>query len=121
MDAYPERYESYNDESFWAKLGRMVQKAGREIVERALVLYYCLKDSDTPTWARGVIIGALGYFVLPVDAIPDVVPFTGFADDFGILVSALVSVARHVKDEHRELARQNLSRWFGSQSPAERS
>ena len=111
MDAFP---EAYTEDSFWAKLGRVGRKAGAELVERALVLYYCLKDSDTPAWARGVIIGALGYFVLPMDAIPDIVPFTGLADDFGVLVSALVSVASHVKAEHRAMARQTLTRWFGS-------
>ena len=118
MDTYP---EAYSDESFWAKLGRAGRKAGGEILERALVLYYCMKDPDTPAWARGVIVGALGYFVLPMDAVPDIVPFTGFVDDFGILVSALVSVASHVKAEHRAMARQLLDRRFGRGVPAGRS
>lgn len=115
MDACP---EVYSDDSFWRKLGRFGRKAGRELVERALVLYYCLKDADTPAWARGVIVGALGYFVLPVDAIPDVMPFTGFADDFSVLAAALVSVAHHVKPEHRHRARRSLTRWFGEYSGA---
>ena len=110
MDTYP---EMYTESSFWAKLGRVALRAGRELVERALILYYCLKDSDTPAWARGVIMGALGYFVLPLDAIPDAIPFAGLADDFGVLASALVSVAQHVKEEHRASARQTLTRWFG--------
>ena len=111
MDGYS---HLFSEDSFWTKLSRVALKAGRELVERALVLYYCMKDSDTPTWARGVILGALGYFVLPVDAIPDVVPFTGLTDDFGVLVAALVSVASHVKAEHRSLAHESLSRWFGN-------
>lgn len=111
MEEYP---EVYSDESFWRKLGRIGRKAGRELVERALVLYYCLKDSDTPIWARGVIMGALGYFVLPADAIPDMIPFSGFADDFSVLVAALVTVAQHIKTEHRLMAARNLARWFGA-------
>jgi len=113
MDACP---QTYSDKSFFRKLGRFARKAGRELVERAMVLYYCLKDADTPVWARGVIVGALGYFVLPMDAIPDIVPLSGFADDFSVLVAALVSVAHHVKPEHREMARGDLARWFGASS-----
>lgn len=116
MDAHP---EAYSEESFWSKLSRFGRKAGREVVERALVLYYCLRDVDTPTWARGVIVGALGYFVLPMDAIPDLVPFSGFADDFSVLAAALVSVAHHVKPEHRFMARRSLARWFGQSGEAD--
>jgi len=114
MESFPEAYpaEAYSEDSFWQKLGRVALRAGHEVVGRALVLYYCLRDSDTPAWARGVIVGALGYFILPADVIPDVVPFSGFADDFGVLVSALVSVAHHVKPEHRSAAREILTRWF---------
>jgi uncharacterized membrane protein YkvA (DUF1232 family) len=118
MDACP---EAWSEESFWSKLGRFSRKAGREVVERALVLYYCLRDTDTPGWARGVIVGALGYFVLPMDAIPDLIPFSGFADDFSVLVAALVSVAHHVKPEHRFLARQRLVRWFGGAAGPDRA
>jgi uncharacterized membrane protein YkvA (DUF1232 family) len=78
-----------------------------------LILYYCLKDVDTPTWARGVILGALGYFVLPADLVPDLIPFTGLADDFTVLVAALASVATHVKVEHRLAAAELVSRWLG--------
>jgi uncharacterized membrane protein YkvA (DUF1232 family) len=111
MDAYP---EAYSEDSFTRKLGRFARRAGRAFVERALVLYYCLRDSDTPAWARGVILGALGYFVLPMDAIPDILPLTGLTDDFSVLVAAMISVSRHVKPEHRERARAHLSRWFGT-------
>ena len=116
MQTHP---QAFSDESFWKKLRRFARKAGSEVVERALVLYYCLRDPDTPAWARAVIVGALGYFILPMDLIPDVVPLTGFADDFGTLVGALVSVARHVKPQHRAMAAENLARWFGSLSEDE--
>jgi uncharacterized membrane protein YkvA (DUF1232 family) len=105
--------ESYDEASFWRKLRRLVGRASRELVERALILYYCLKDPDTPSWARAVILAALGYFVLPADLVPDLVPFTGLADDFGVLVSALASVAGHVKPEHRQAAGALVSRWTG--------
>ena len=57
-------------------------------------------DADTPVWAKGIIIGALGYFISPVDAIPDIVPVVGYTDDLGALAIALAAIAAHIKDEH---------------------
>ena len=86
----------------------------QEALEKALMLYYCLKDSDTPTWARTVIAGALAYFILPTDAIPDALAMVGFTDDLGALAAAAFTVAAHVKDEHLAEARATASRWLGA-------
>ena len=104
--------KQYSEKSFWEKLGGYALKAGREVVQSALVLFYCLMDSDTPHWARTVIIGALGYFIVPLDAIPDFTPAVGFADDLGVLASALAVVALHIKKEHKEKAAGKLKQWF---------
>lgn len=61
-----------------------LQKAGREAIKLVLTLLYCLQDDDTPAWARAIIIGALLYFITPVDAVPDVMP-GGYADDLAVL------------------------------------
>lgn len=103
----------YSEESFWEKISTFALRAGKEIVEKALVLYYCLLDLDTPAWARTVIVGALGYFILPLDAIPDFTPLTGFLDDLGALTAALGVVAMHIKPEHRERAHHKVREWFG--------
>ncbi|MBK1829018.1 YkvA family protein [Haloferula rosea] len=105
--------EDYSESSFWAKLRSYAAVAGKEVVEKTLILYEALKDKDTPAWARGVIIAALGYFVSPIDAIPDTLPMAGYADDLGALAAALATVAAHVKDGHVEAARATLQRWFG--------
>jgi uncharacterized membrane protein YkvA (DUF1232 family) len=106
--------DKYDDNSLWLKVGRFARRAGREVMEKVLVLHFCLKDPDTPRWARRVIMGALAYFVIPIDAIPDIAPFAGFVDDFGILAAALAMVVTHIKPEHRDLADDRLARWFGS-------
>ena len=106
--------EEYSEESFWKKLAAFAVRAGKEVVERALTLYYCLLDPDTPRRAKATIIGALGYFISPFDAIADVIPVVGFSDDLGVLVLALAAVAAHIKPEHREKARETLKTWFGS-------
>ncbi|MED5500008.1 MAG: DUF1232 domain-containing protein, partial [Pseudomonadota bacterium] len=65
--------EIYSDERFWRKLTRFGKRAGREVVLKALQLYFVLKRPDVPLWAKSTIIGALGYFISPLDAIPDFV------------------------------------------------
>jgi uncharacterized membrane protein YkvA (DUF1232 family) len=102
----------YSDRALWEKLGRFAAQAGKKVLWNALVLYYCLMDPDTPREAKVVIAGALGYFIMPLDAISDFFP-GGFADDLGALVAALGLVKAHVKAEHRRQAEAKLQRWFG--------
>jgi len=109
----PEDYaQHYSEKSFWEKVKAFALRAGKGVLQPALTLYYTLQDPDTPTWARNVIIGALGYFVWPADAIPDVIPMVGFADDLGALSMALGIVAAHIKREHRERAQSRIREWF---------
>lgn len=114
MDNNPDdRSKHYNDSSFWDKVKTYAIAAGKGAIEKALTLYYCLMDSDTPAWARTVIISALGYFILPIDAIPDVIPIAGYSDDLGVLVSALAIVTAHIKSEHSAKAKEKLEDLFG--------
>ena len=92
--------------------------AGRKTLLSALILFYCLQDKDTPTWAKGVIVGALGYLVLPMDLIPDIIPGIGYGDDWGALVAALGTVAAYIKDEHKIKAQAQVERLFGSPNPS---
>jgi len=105
--------KEFNDNSFWEKVGQHALAAGKKVIETALTLYFCLMDNDTPLWARATIIGALGYFIFPLDAIPDFTPILGYSDDAGVLSSALLAVAVHIKDEHKSKAQERLIQWFG--------
>ncbi|MCX4029255.1 DUF1232 domain-containing protein [Endozoicomonas sp. SM1973] len=110
----PKKYENkYSEEKFWSKVKKYAKKAGESVLEPALKMYYALMDSDTPAWARAVIIGALGYFISPLDSIPDIIPALGFTDDVGVLAAALATVAAHIKDEHVEKAKKTLKKWRG--------
>ncbi len=104
------RYQGYySEEGFWIKARRFSRKAGREVVERALILYFTLQEPGTPAWAKAVIVGALGYFILPTDAVPDPI----FVDDIGVIAAALAAVVLHVTDEARALAKKRVEEWFG--------
>lgn len=104
--------EEYSEASFWNKVKRYSQRAGQEVIEKALILYYCLKDPDTPSWAKSVILATLGYFILPADSIPDLTPFVGFGDDLGALAAAIGIVGLHIKKDHRKKAKSKLKEWF---------
>lgn len=103
---------SYSEKSFWNKVKRFARVAGKEVVSKALLLYYCYSDPTTPKWIKGVIVGALGYFISPLDAIPDAIPVAGYADDLGALVAAAALVAVHLKRSHADAAKKKLAEWF---------
>lgn len=108
----------YSGPRLWRTLKRVALVAGRKTLLSSLILFYCLKDRDTPTWAKGVIVGALGYLILPADLIPDILPGAGYGDDWGAIVAALGTVAAYIKDEHKAKARAQVERIFGSPDAA---
>ena len=93
---------------FWRKLKRFAARL--PFTEDLLAAYYCAFDRDTPFQVKAALLGALAYFVLPFDAIPDMMPMLGFADDAAVLATALRLVASHMRPEHREAARRALAR-----------
>ncbi len=100
--------KEYTDEKFWAKAKKKIVQAGKEVMLFALTLYYCLKDKDTPMWAKAVILGALGYFICTIDTLPDFIPIVGYTDDLLVLTAAITAVSVYVKSEHRIRAEETL-------------
>jgi uncharacterized membrane protein YkvA (DUF1232 family) len=106
-------YSAYfSEENFWEKVKKYAKVAGESVLEPALKMYYCAMDSDTPLWAKTTIFAALGYFISPIDAIPDLVPLVGYSDDLGVLVAAIATVAAHIKDEHVNKAKDTVGNWL---------
>ena len=101
------RDEARLKHDFWAKLKRV----GRQIpfLEDLLAAYYCATDAATPRRVKLILVGALTYFVLPADAVPDILPFFGFADDAAMLAAAIAQVAGAINDSHRGKARDALT------------
>lgn len=120
MSTTPLTYEkAYSDQRFWRKATRHASTAGRHALEKALWLYFAVQNPTTPKWARRVIYGALGYFILPLDAIPDLAPLVGYTDDLGVMSAALATVAFYINDDVKQQAAQKLQSWFGSSDTAE--
>lgn len=102
-----------SEENFWSKLFRYAKAAGRQLVESALCLYYAAQHPEMPAWARSTAFGALAYFIMPVDAVPDFVPTAGFADDLTVLLAALALVAAYITDDVVRRAKQKAAHIFG--------
>lgn len=110
----PSEFEKqYSSTGFWNKLGGYARSAGIEVVEKALLLYYALQEEGTPAWAKTTIIGALGYFITLIDAIPDITPAVGYADDLGVLVMALAATSVYINKNVKDKTREKLAEWFG--------
>lgn len=93
---------------FWRKAKRVA--ANLPFAEDLLAAYYCAFDKQTPRHVQASLLGAIAYFILPFDFVPDVLPVLGFTDDAAILATAIKLVASNITSEHREAARAALKR-----------
>jgi uncharacterized membrane protein YkvA (DUF1232 family) len=109
----------YSDASFWDKLKRYSKIAGMKVVYPALLLQYLMKSDDVPLKAKLILSAALGYFILPIDFIPDFAPLLGFTDDLGVLLLILRQMAVYITPEIRDQARAHLRKWFGETDTAQ--
>ena len=101
------------EQGFWQKLRGFAKIAGKEVIEKALILLYTAQRPETPLWAKTVIYSALAYFILPTDIVPDFVPVTGYADDLATLVTALGAVSMCITPDVKNMAKQKVNDWFG--------
>lgn len=94
------------------RLARLARSAGTRVVYTALLLYYAYQRKETPKWAKRSILGALGYLLTPLDAIPDLTPILGYTDDLAVLGTSLAIVAVYINQDVRQRARSKLSEWL---------
>jgi uncharacterized membrane protein YkvA (DUF1232 family) len=104
-------YGPPDEKRFWAKLRRVLARI--PFAEDVVAAYHCAMDRDTPGYVRVVLFGALAYFVLPTDMVPDMLAGLGFIDDASVIAAAIAAVGRHLEPKHRAQARQSLDRLAG--------
>jgi uncharacterized membrane protein YkvA (DUF1232 family) len=92
---------------FMARLKRVAKRI--PFAEDLLAAWFCARDPATPRRVRLTLLAALGYFVLPVDAIPDIMPLLGFTDDAAVIAAAIAAVAGSITPEHRERAKKAMA------------
>lgn len=96
------------EEGFWRKVRTTLGHV--PFMEDAIAAWYCARDDRTPGYVRAIILAALAYFVVPTDAIPDILAGLGFTDDASVITAALAAVGSHVTLRHRNLARAFLEK-----------
>ena len=98
-------------EGFWPKMRRVAAKV--PFAKEALSVWYCAQDDDTPLAAKGMMLAALAYFVLPIDAVPDFIAGLGYTDDAAVFTAMLAIVGRNLKPKHKLAAKRDIERLRG--------
>jgi uncharacterized membrane protein YkvA (DUF1232 family) len=111
MDGSYHKY--FTEKSLWQKIGNFASSAGQTVTYAVLLLFYVMKDPGTELKRKITIGAALGYFIFPADAIPDITPLIGFSDDLGVLLFALSQIYTSITPDIRLKARHKLKEWFG--------
>lgn len=102
----------YSTNKLWEKLKNCAASLGKKTVYNIMILYYVMVDSNTPLKYKVIIAGALGYLILPLDAIPDTIPVIGFTDDIAAITAAYKAVEDCVTCEIEHKAQMKISSWF---------
>lgn len=103
----------FSENSLLGKIKDYFKEAGLKVVYSALLLYYAFRRKETPVWAKNIILGVLGYFIAPLDALPDLTPIIGYTDDLGVLSFGLATLAFYINKEVKNSAKAKLKDWFG--------
>ena len=103
----------YSEPRFWDKIRSKVKAAGLSLIYKALQLYYATENPNCPAPVKAGIYAALGYFIAPLDVMPDFVPFTGYTDDLWAILLATVVAQAYIDNEARQKARQKIGSIFG--------
>ncbi len=112
LSSLPSFGVNYSAPKLFEKIGKVAKKAGLKTVYGVLLLYYALNGGCLPLADKARVIGALGYFILPTDLIPDFL-VGGFVDDWGALALVLYKIWDYITPETHALARRRLESWFG--------
>lgn len=104
--------DNYSERGFWGKVPKVAKKAGVKVIYLVLLFYYVLKSPYTDKTDRTLIYGALGYFILPIDIVPDAIPMVGFSDDLAALVALYIAIRRSITPEIEAQAKAKLEKWF---------
>lgn len=109
-EAYVGHDAARNEEKVRQGFARKAKRFLRLIplASEAVAAYFCMLDNRTPLWVKGTVAGALAYFILPIDALPDFLPVVGMGDDAGVIAAALTAVSAYINEGHRRQAHEWL-------------
>jgi uncharacterized membrane protein YkvA (DUF1232 family) len=111
--------DQYSEDSLFKKIKKVAKNAGIKVIYYVLIAYYLLQKKDLPKKEKAIIIGALGYFIMPFDLVADPTLAVGYVDDIGALALALGKVALYIDDEIKQKAKDKLRDIFGDYDESE--
>ena len=94
-------------------LRKKIKHISSSLLYAALLMYYAFRRSETPSWAKRIVMGVFVYLFAPIDAIPDLTPIIGYTDDMGVMLYGLVLIAAYINEDVRQSARRTLESWIG--------
>lgn len=111
--------KDYSEAGLFSKITGSIKKAGLGLIYKALQLFYVAQNPNVPMKIRAAIIAPLGYFISPIDLMPDITPFVGFTDDAAVIAGAMLIAQFYINDEVRQKAKDTIRKLFGDSAVAE--
>ena len=111
--------EKYSESGLFDKIKNTIKSAGLKLIYEALLLYYVTENPNCPMKIKAAIFAALGYFITPIDIVPDFTPFVGYSDDAGAIALALTLAHFYIDDEVKRKARNKIANIFGEKVAAD--
>ena len=105
--------DKYSEAGFFDKIVSVIKKAGLTLIYKALQLYYVTENPNCPMKIKAAIFAALGYFISPIDLIPDITPIVGYSDDAAAIALALSLAQIYISDKVKQKAKDKLVSLFG--------
>ncbi len=114
VDLNDKKYaDEYNEDKLWGKIKNVAKKAGIKVIYYVLLLFYALQSENVTMAEKALIVAALGYFILPLDFIPDFIPIVGYGDDAAVLYG-LIQKLDCIDERVKAQAKSKLKEWFGN-------
>ncbi len=110
IESAPQYEQHYNEDKFWQKLRKHARKWGDKLLYPAMMLYCMMKSPNVSLRDKTIIVGALGYLILPLDAVPDFIPMLGILDDISAIMLVLKTLNKDVTPEIRQEAREQTDK-----------
>ena len=116
LETAPQYERHYNENKFWQKLRKFASKCGENLLYPALILYCMMKSSNVSLRDKALIVGALGYLILPLDAVPDFIPMLGIVDDLSAIMLVTKTLEKHLTPEIRQEAREQTDKLLNTKN-----
>ena len=111
--------ENYSEQGLFQKISGNIKKAGLSLIYKALQLFYVAKNPNVPMRLRAAVIAPLGYFISPIDLIPDITPIIGFSDDAAVIAAAMLIAQFYINEDIKQQAKDTIKKLFGESAVAE--